>query len=286
MPPSGLDEWRLPAYEPLHNEPEPEPNETDQAISSSGINTESNEDHEGHERSRRDNVLPSSSPPGENQASCSGSISNTATIHDSAKGTARTSKFTASELRAASDWFSFELAGVFISAGLLASMLALLSVYDQQPQPSWPHISLNAIISTLSTLSKASLIFSVGESLGQLKWVWFSQEERPLLHLRLFDSASRGAWGSLRLVWGQRACHFAGLGALVMILALAFDPFSQNLIHSHVKMIVDPSGTARIGTVSIYNTIGSTMSPQGMFKITPNSDAQRGLMESEPVISR
>ncbi|KAL3254668.1 hypothetical protein ABHI18_008808 [Aspergillus niger] len=257
--PSGLDGWRLPPYEPLHNELEP--HETEQAMSSSAVIREETGELDDHEETRPGNISQSSNSSSRDEASCSGSTSNTAIMRGSAEDKPPESNVSAPEPKDASDRFTLELAGVVVSAGLLATMLALLSVYDHHPQPSWPHISLNAVIYTLSTLSKASLIFSLGESLGQLKWVWFSQQKRPLLHLRLFDSASRGAWGSLRLVWHQRAQHFAGLGAIVMILALAFDPFSQNLIHNYVKMVADPSGTARIGTVSLYNTIGSDMAP-------------------------
>ncbi|GES64543.1 hypothetical protein AAWM_03962 [Aspergillus terreus] len=247
MPPSARDERRLPAYEPLHNELEL--NESDQAVSSSAVNREPSEDLEDHEQSRTESTSPSSSnTPSEDAASCPGS--------PSADDNAEESTVNTPGPRETSDWFAWELGGVVASAGLLAAMLVLLGVCDQQPQPTWPHISLNAVISVLSTLSKASLVFSVGESLGQLKWVWFNQQERPLLDLQSFDRASRGAWGSLGLVWTQRARHFAGLGALVMIFAVGFDPFSQNLIHSSVRMVVDPFGTARIGTVSRYNTFG------------------------------
>ncbi|PYH94643.1 hypothetical protein BO71DRAFT_398793 [Aspergillus ellipticus CBS 707.79] len=138
-------------------------------------------------------------------------------------------------------------------------MMVILGVYDQQPQPTWQKVSLNSVISWLSTLSKASLLFAVGEMLGQLKWVWFAQKERPMLDLRAFDSASRGAWGSLGLCWTLRVRHFAILGALAMVLALAFDPFSQNLIHTFPKMVVDPSETAQIGNVTVYETYGPSM---------------------------
>lgn len=252
-------------------------------MSSSAVIREETGELDDHEETRPGNISQSSNSSSRDESSCSGSTSNTAIMRGSAEDKTPESNVSAPEPKDASDRFTLELAGVVVSAGLLATMLALLSVYDHHPQPSWPHISLNAVISTLSTLSKASLIFSLGESLGQLKWVWFSQQKRPLLHLRLFDSASRGAWGSLRLVWHQRAQHFAGLGAVVMILALAFDPFSQNLIHNYVKMVADPSGTARIGTVSLYNTIGSDMAPSCMFTPNPSPDTQSRLTGSEPI---
>ncbi|KAI2819825.1 hypothetical protein CBS115989_4183 [Aspergillus niger] len=209
MAPSGLDGWRLPAYEPLNNELEP--HETEQAMSSSAVIREETGELDDHEETMPGNISQSSNSSSRDEASCSGSTSDTAIMRGSAEDKPPESNVSAPEPKDASDRFTFELAGVVVSAGLLATMLALLSVYDHQPQPSWPHISLNAVISTLSTLSKASLIFSV---------------------------------------------------------ALAFDPFSQNLIHNYVKMVADPSGKARIGTVSIYNTIGSDMATS-FFEVDP-----------------
>lgn len=164
---------------------------------------------------------------------------------------------------AASDWFVWEFACVIFSAGILAAMIALLAVYDQRPQPDWQHVSLNSVISWLSTFSKASLLFAVGELLGQLKWVWFAQQERPLTDLRSFDWASRGAWGSLRLCWALRARHFATLGAFAMVLSLGFDPFSQNLIHTFVKPVGHSSETALLANVSTYETTGPEMFSAG-----------------------
>ncbi|GKZ60853.1 hypothetical protein AnigIFM49718_007213 [Aspergillus niger] len=173
-------------------------------MSSSAVIREETGELDDHEETRPGNISQSSNSSSRDEASCSGSTSDTAIMRGSAEDKPPESNVSAPEPKDASDRFTLELAGVVVSAGLLATMLALLSVYDHHPQPSWPHISLNAVISTLSTLSKASLIFSV---------------------------------------------------------ALAFDPFSQNLIHNYVKMVADPSGTARIGTVSLYNTIGSDMAP-------------------------
>ncbi|PYH93327.1 hypothetical protein BO71DRAFT_355538, partial [Aspergillus ellipticus CBS 707.79] len=160
------------------------------------------------------------------------------------------------ETRTSSDWFAWEFARVTLSAAILAAMIILLAVYNQRHQPGWRSISLNSVVSWLSTFSQASLLLAIGELLGQLKWVWFAQQARPLSGLRSFDSASRGALGSLKLVWELHARHFAILGGLTMILALAFDPFSQNLIHSFDKMVADPSGIAQVGNVSVYDYSG------------------------------
>jgi Protein of unknown function (DUF3176). len=46
--------------------------------------------------------------------------------------------------------------------------------------------------------------------------------------------------------------HFAALGSLAVILAIAFDPFIQNLIHYYPKLIADSSGTAIVSSNPQY----------------------------------
>lgn len=48
--------------------------------------------------------------------------------------------------------------------------------------------------------------------------------------MQLFDSASRGPWGSAMLLWTHRGYSLASLGALITILAVTFDPFMQQLL--------------------------------------------------------
>jgi hypothetical protein len=53
--------------------------------------------------------------------------------------------------------------------------------------------------------------------------------------------------------------HFAVLGSGAVILAIAFDPFVQNLIHYYPKLVVDPTGTAIVSSNTIYDGLGPLM---------------------------
>jgi hypothetical protein len=70
--------------------------------------------------------------------------------------------------------WAWEVAGILASAGLIVSIVIILGKYDGQRQPSWRLISLNSLVSWLSTLSKACVLFSISDGIGQMKWVWFS----------------------------------------------------------------------------------------------------------------
>jgi hypothetical protein len=53
-------------------------------------------------------------------------------------------------------------------------------------------------------------------------------------------------------MWGR---HFAVLGSLAVILAIAIDPFAQNLIYHYEDMVDDPSQQALLAKADYYNSI-------------------------------
>ncbi|KAK0745749.1 hypothetical protein B0T18DRAFT_446428 [Schizothecium vesticola] len=131
----------------------------------------------------------------------------------------------------ARDTWAWEVASMTLSLISMAAIVILLVKYDGRAFPSVPgDISLNAIVATLSTISKTSLIFSVSAVLGQLKWDWCEQQPRPLEDLDTFDQASRGPLGATKLLLGGTARSVASIGAVIMILALALDPFVQQVV--------------------------------------------------------
>lgn len=118
-----------------------------------------------------------------------------------------------------------------LSLTSMAAIVIVLIKYDGRVFPSVPgEISLNAIVATLSTISKTSLIFSVSAVLGQLKWDWFEKQPRQLDELETFDQASRGPLGAMKLLLGGTARSVASIGAVITILALALDPFVQQVV--------------------------------------------------------
>lgn len=77
---------------------------------------------------------------------------------------------------------------------------------------------------------KAFIGFVLASCIGQLQWAWFS-ETRPLSDMVCFDSATRGADGAISLIWLQKFRQpLTTLGCIIMVLAMAVDPFIQQLI--------------------------------------------------------
>ena len=94
--------------------------------------------------------------------------------------------------------FCFSLATVS-----LVALFAILWNCHGKKNPTWSigrvGITLNAIVSIVSTLFRSSLSIPVVQSISQLCWTWYTHP-RPLRDICYYDSASRGPLGSLRLL--------------------------------------------------------------------------------------
>ncbi|KAF5493987.1 hypothetical protein CGCF413_v010401 [Colletotrichum fructicola] len=107
-----------------------------------------------------------------------------------------------------------------------------LSKADENPLDAWPlAISPNTIVAVLTTVARTALLVPLGSSISQLKWRHLFLKARPLEHLQLFDSASRGPWGSILMIrhlllQSKLACALS----LVIILTLAVSPSAQQIL--------------------------------------------------------
>jgi hypothetical protein len=97
-----------------------------------------------------------------------------------------------------------ELLGLVCSAFGLFAIASILLKYDGKQRPSWS-ISINAVVSILSGVVSVGALYSVTHAVNQLKWVWFSEQERKLADIQIFDDGSRGVAGAMALVCHLRA---------------------------------------------------------------------------------
>jgi hypothetical protein len=106
------------------------------------------------------------------------------------------------------DYWHWEWVAIVVSFLAIAATSVVLVIFDGKPIPAWSWtstgISVNAILSLLSTLSRASLLIPIDECMGQLMWLWFASRERRLADLELFNQASRGPLGAAKLLWKQK----------------------------------------------------------------------------------
>jgi Protein of unknown function (DUF3176) len=99
-------------------------------------------------------------------------------------------------------------------------------------------ISLNAIISVFATISKSALLVPVTACVSQLKWRHFEYNARALKEMDVFDRSSRGPLGALELLMSVNwRAPVASIGAGIILLALAIDPFTQQILEFPVRTV-------------------------------------------------
>lgn len=94
-----------------------------------------------------------------------------------------------------------EFFAFLVALGAAASIIGLLARFNGKALPSWPYkITLNALIAVLTTIANTAMSVVLSSGLGQLKWDRAKRGYVPLADMVLLDDASRGAWGSLKLL--------------------------------------------------------------------------------------
>ncbi|KAI1429308.1 hypothetical protein F5Y12DRAFT_797566 [Xylaria sp. FL1777] len=138
-----------------------------------------------------------------------------------------------------------ELFALTFSSASLITIGILLVVYHGRSIRSFPQaITLNGVISVLATGYKAALLYAVSSALGQSKWNWYTQGVRRLDDFERIDEASRGPLGAFLLLYGRtKKISVVSLAAIVIILALLIDPFSQQLVHFAESQVTVESDT-------------------------------------------
>ncbi|KUL86985.1 hypothetical protein ZTR_05720 [Talaromyces verruculosus] len=106
--------------------------------------------------------------------------------------------------------WTLEYISCFISAATFISIAIVLRQFDQHKVPSWPlGITLNTLLAFLTAICQSTFVFPVVQGLSQMKWTWFMGKNRPLEDFERFDSASRGAWGSIMLLFSTKGSSLA-----------------------------------------------------------------------------
>lgn len=112
----------------------------------------------------------------------------------------------------------------------LVAIIILLAVRKDKPLPNWPSLlNINSLVAIFSSILKVALLFPIAECISELKWIWFANPQ-PVSDFNRFDSASRGPWGALKLLFKRPGNILTSLGVSITILTLAIDPFAQQVL--------------------------------------------------------
>lgn len=135
----------------------------------------------------------------------------------------------------AAEWWTqwrLEVLSGVLSIVALVGTVVTLEPNQGKPLPEWPFdISVNALLSIYSIVFKICMTFVIQSCISQQQWVWFASERR-LYDAALFDSARQGPYGSAVWIWVHHLRQpLTTLGAVILILSVAVDPFYQQLLH-------------------------------------------------------
>ncbi|KAI9932361.1 hypothetical protein ASPWEDRAFT_68137 [Aspergillus wentii DTO 134E9] len=153
-------------------------------------------------------------------------------------------------------YWTYETLALIGAFAAFIVQIALLRHYEGLPQNTWPYhtITLNGMIAILSTITRSMLMFVVAAGLSQGKWLHFAQgTKRRLRDFEMFDQASRGIWGSLRLLCQTMPVHPTSIGALLIIVGIGMDTFSQQLLSIQSRTVGDASPDAKYPRSQYYN---------------------------------
>ncbi|KAF5629762.1 hypothetical protein F25303_10113 [Fusarium sp. NRRL 25303] len=130
----------------------------------------------------------------------------------------------------------WELLQFLIASGLFATICIVLYIYSGKELPEWKNlgITLNTLVSIIATFFRASIAIISYEILAQLKWEWLSSSFRPMSDIQMFDNATRGVIGSLRLLPAIALRQPLTLEAiLISFLSLGIGSFTQQSIQTY-----------------------------------------------------
>jgi hypothetical protein len=153
------------------------------------------------------------------------------------------------------DWWA-ELLCLAFAIFNLCLICTILFLLDNKSLTLWhSSISLNAVVSALVVATKAALIYTTACCIGQLKWQHFqhSSHKRSLYDLKIFDEASRGPLGALKLVLRLRHISLISLlGGMIIVAAVFVEVFGQQVLVYKSRDVVVENGLARFASTQHF----------------------------------
>lgn len=150
----------------------------------------------------------------------------------------------------------WELGAIAVSLLSITLLLTILLAMEGKALLLWKlPIQINSLVAVLSTFARSAILLIFAEGLSQLKWNSFEKRANTLDRLQIFDDASRGPWGALVFILKIKKGEIrslAAIGAALTILALAFEPFTQQILEFPSRRISKPNETVYLSTAESF----------------------------------
>jgi len=165
-----------------------------------------------------------------------------------------------------------------------ADVIILELADGQPPNKITHHVTINSLIQFITSVAKFAFMVPIVSVLGQLKWLWFKDDARPLTDFQLHDGAGSGGLDSvkfslnLRMLFkswvtashrGMEALTFkrpiAWLAAIVALSGFFTSPLTQQAIGYVSDRQALSNGTASVLRASTFSRSNATSSKSGEF---------------------
>ncbi|KAJ2979845.1 hypothetical protein NUW58_g7097 [Xylaria curta] len=158
------------------------------------------------------------------------------------------------QLQASARWTG-EFATLVLSVLIEGALIGILVWMNGEPYfEKWKApLSINTVVAILTTASKTALMHSVGSAIGQIKWVDYQAAPQKLSNFEIYDECSRGPGGAVRALF-QLPRSILVLGALVTLLGLGVDPFTQQVVQLNEVEMKTLDESVKIDFAVDYNT--------------------------------
>ncbi|KAK7960639.1 hypothetical protein PG988_011853 [Apiospora saccharicola] len=169
---------------------------------------------------------------------------------------------------AVQDWtWTLELLSLVFAIASTIAICIILWLWDDRLLSDWPlPIQPNSLVSIFSTLAKTALMLPIGSVISQMKWIWF-EEPQNLNDLQTFDRASRGPWGSLKLIWDTRGkAWITKLACVVTVAALAFEPTAQQVLSFETWNTPSSNSTASLSVATNWTSASLLLGDENFYK--------------------
>ncbi|KAF3039979.1 hypothetical protein E8E11_004963 [Didymella keratinophila] len=103
----------------------------------------------------------------------------------------------------------------------------------------------------------------------QAKWIRFKKSTAPLSDMESFDDASRGSWGSMKLLATARGGYLGTFGAIIAVVGLALGPFSQQIATYNVRHVESNDGAIVPRALNYTGALVGNTSSTGYVPILP-----------------
>ncbi|KAK3369847.1 hypothetical protein B0H63DRAFT_514111 [Podospora didyma] len=169
----------------------------------------------------------------------------------------------------------WELVALAVSVLSMAANLGVLCKVDGTALLDWQFpIQPNSLVSVFMTVSRSALLVPIAECISQTKWFNFGQAPGKLMALQDLDDASRGPWGSAQLLFSPRKIGWAAwLGAVLTVISLALDPFTQQIMAFPTRLVPSAEGTAQVASTQSANKLTTAVSQAAVLSSIYNQNS-------------